>query len=229
MDGFVRSAVSRVSWALVWMALLAVVVVAGRADATESEPQSVQEIVQAIEKTYANVQGIRADFTQTSRSSLMGEQHQKGRVLLKRPRKMRWVFTLPDDRQFVTDGQTMWIWSASDNQVIVTGDFASQSGDMPQLLDDLSKLDELFDIVVLPGPPQTHVLSLTPKKQAAFKKLELVLEKKKYTLEKVTMTDNMDGVVELAFSQVKLNPELADSSFTFAIPPGAQVIRSDGL
>ena len=43
------------------------------------------------------------------------------------------------------------------------------------------------------------------------------------------MTDNMDGVVELAFTQVKLNPELADSSFTFAIPPGAQVIRSDGL
>jgi len=73
------------------------------------------------------------------------------------------------------------------------------------------------------------VLSLTPKKQASFKKLELVIEKKKYTLEKVTMTDNMDGVVELAFTQVKLNPELADSSFTFAIPPGAQVIRSDGM
>jgi outer membrane lipoprotein carrier protein len=229
MDGFVRSAVSRVSWALVWMALLAFVVVAGRADATESDPQSVQEIVQAIEKTYANVQAIRADFTQTSRSSVMGEQHQKGKVMLKRPRKMRWAFTQPDDRQFVTDGQTMWIWSAHDNQVIVTGDFASQSGDMPQLLDDLSKLDEMFDIVKLPDTPQAHVLSLTPKKQASFKKLELVIEKKKYTLEKVTMTDNMDGVVELAFTQMKLNPELADSSFTFAIPPGAQVIRSDGM
>ena len=229
MDGFARSALSRLSFAFAWIALLAFGVAASSADATESEPQSVQEIVQAVERTYANVQAIRADFTQTSRSSLMGEQHQKGKVLLKRPRKMRWAFTQPDDRQFVTDGKTMWIWSASDNQVIVTGDFASQSGDMPQLLDDLSKLDELFDIVVVPGPPQTHVLSLTPKKQAAFKKLELVLEKKKYTLEKVTMTDNMDGVVELAFSQVKLNPELADSSFTFAIPPGAQVIRSDGL
>lgn len=213
-----------------WFVLLATgIAIASRADATESDPQSVQEIVQAIEKTYANVQAIRADFTQTSRSSLMGEQHQKGKVLLKRPRKMRWAFTQPDDRQFVTDGKTMWIWSATDNQVIVTGDFASQSGDMPQLLDDLSKLDEMFDIVMLPGTPQAHVLSLTPKKQASFKKLELVIEKKKYTLEKVTMTDNMDGVVELAFTQMKLNPELADSSFTFAIPPGAQVIRSDGL
>ena len=229
MERFVRSAVSRVGFALAWMALLAFVVATGRADATESDPQTVQEIVQAIERTYANVQAIRADFTQTSRSQLMGEQHQKGKVMLKRPRKMRWAFTQPDDRQFVTDGKTMWIWSAHDNQVIVTGDFASQSGDMPQLLDDLSKLDEMFDIVMLPDTPQAHVLSLTPKKQASFKKLELVIEKKKYTLEKVTMTDNMDGVVELAFSQMKLNPELADSSFTFAIPPGAQVIRSDGM
>jgi outer membrane lipoprotein carrier protein len=215
-----------------WLAgaLLALVVVLGtRAEATESDGKTVQEIVQAVEKTYANVQAIRADFIQTSRSAAMGEQKQKGKVMLKRPRKMRWAFTAPDDRQFVTDGQTMWIWSATDNQVIVTGDFASQSGDMPQLLDDLSKLDEMFDIVKLPDTPQAHVLSLTPKKQASFKKLELVIEKSKYTLEKVTMTDAMDGVVELAFSQMKLNPELADSSFTFSIPPGAQVIRSDGL
>jgi outer membrane lipoprotein carrier protein len=229
MIEIVRSAVSRTRVVVASICLLAFVSI-GRADATDSsDPQTVQEIVQAVERTYTNVQSIRADFTQTSRSMAMGEQRQKGKVLLKRPRKMRWAFTQPDDREFVTDGQTMWIWSAHDNQVIVTGDFASQSGDMPQLLDDLSKLDEMFDIVMLPGTDQAHVLSLTPKKKASFKKLELVLEKKKYTLEKVTMTDNFDGVVELAFTQMKLNPELADSSFTFSIPPGAQVIRSDGM
>ena len=46
---------------------------------------------------------------------------------------------------------------------------------------------------------------------------------------KLTLIDQFDGTVELAFTQVKFNPPIEDSSFVFAIPPGAQVIKSDGL
>ena len=200
------------------------------ADATEL---SAQEVVTAVEATYKDVTAMSADFVQVTRSDL-GETRQQGLVQLKRPRMMRWDFAEPAT-SFITDGSQLWVWAAAENQVIVTEDFSAGSGssDMSQLLTDLSKLSELFDVQQLSqGGEDTgtsYTLELTPKTPTAFKQLQIVVARDGYTLQRVVMVDSFDGVVELDFSQVRLNPEIADNQFTFSIPEGATVIRTDGI
>ena len=199
----------------------------------QSDPETVADLVAAVEATYSEVSSLRADFVQIQRSTTIGgESRQKGRVMLKRPRKMRWDFVQPDDRQFVTDGSTMWIWSSADNQVIVSTEVGAGTG-MTQLLDDLNNLDELFEVTLLDraggAAKASYVLELKPKKDQGFKKLRLVVARKKYTVEQVVVIDQFDNEVELSFTQVKMNPELPDNLFVFEIPAGAQVIRTDGM
>jgi outer membrane lipoprotein carrier protein len=195
---------------------------------------NVQEIVQAVEGVYGGVEALQADFVQVTRSAALGdEQRQKGRVVVKRPRKMRWEFTAPAKKLFITDGSTMWIWSPADNQVIVYKDFSGGGNDVTGLLSDLNKLNELFEVELVAdeGGDRAYVLDLTPKgaEVGSFKQLRISFTKRKLLVERVLLTDQFDNVTDLTFSQVKLDAKVEDSNFGFEIPAGAEVITPEGL
>lgn len=195
---------------------------------------SVQEIVQAVEGVYGGVEAMQADFVQVSRSAALGdEQRQKGSVVVKRPRKMRWEFTSPDRKLFLTDGQTMWIWSHADNQVIVYKDFSSNGNDITGLLSDLNKLNELFEVALVEAEStgRSYVLDLSPRSADAgnFKQLRISFSKRKLLVERVQLTDQFDNVTDLTFAQVKLDAKVEDANFAFQIPAGAEVITPEGF
>lgn len=195
--------------------------------------ENVDQVVASVQDTYRNVTSLQANFVQVSRSAAVsGESTQKGKVEFKRPRKMRWEFLQPSKSLFVTDGTTMWTWTQADNQVIVSTDLGSAGGGMTELFDDLGKMKERFDVELVDPPSgpdhKDYVLELTPKQDTSFKKLEVYISRKKYTLDKVVMTDALDNRVELTFKQVKLNPDLPDADFVFQIPDGAKVIQAGG-
>jgi outer membrane lipoprotein carrier protein len=195
---------------------------------------SVEEIVKAVEGVYGNVEALQADFVQVSRSAALGdEQRQKGRVVVKRPRKMRWEFTTPDKKLFLTDGETMWIWSPADNQVIVYKDFSSNGSDVTGLLSDLNKLNELFTVALVAdeGDDRAYVLDLTPRGEGAgnFKQLRISFTKRKLLVDRVLLTDQFDNVTDLSFTAVKLDAKVEDDSFVFQVPAGAEVITPEGF
>ncbi len=211
--------------------LLSALLVLSPAAYGEAEP-SAQEVVTAVEATYRDVQSLSANFVQVTRSS-MGETRQQGAVQLKRPRMMRWDFTQPSASSFITNGQQLWVWSADQNQVIVTDDLsgATSGNDMSQLLGDLSKLSELFNVQEIAqsaGSP-SYTLQLTPKKDASFKQLQIVVARDSYTLQRVVVVDSFDSVVELDFTGVTMNPEIPDARFNFTVPAGATIIKTDGI
>ncbi|MBN1335316.1 MAG: outer membrane lipoprotein carrier protein LolA [Deltaproteobacteria bacterium] len=204
------------------------------ASALEADAPTVEELVTLVEGVYGPVQSIRADFVQVSRSASLGEeQRQKGRVLLKRPRKMRWEFTSPDTKLFVTDGQTMWIWSPADNQVIVYKDFSGNAEGVASLLSDLQQLDERFEVTLvdeeIARQRGVYILDLKPRQEPAnFRSLRVSLDRRKLVVQGVAITDSLGNVTDLAFSQVHLDSKVNDGDFTFRVPAGAQVIAPDG-
>ena len=195
---------------------------------------TVEEIVQAVEGVYGQVETMQADFTQLSRSAALGdEQRQKGSVVVQRPRKMRWEFSSPAKKLFVTDGSTMWIWSPADNQVIVYKDFSGGASDVPGLLSDLNKLNEMFEVQLVEeeGNSRSYTLDLQPRSTEAgnFKQLRISFTKRKLLVERVLITDQFDNVTDLSFSSVRLDAKGEDTAFTFEVPAGAEVITPEGF
>ena len=213
------------------LVLIAVVLVAGSRSAFAEE---LTTVIQGIETAYRDVQSLKADFVQVTRNAAMGEgARQRGKLEMKRPKKMRWSFVQPSGKLFVTDGETMWVWSEADNQVIVSPVLAQSGGDgMTQLLDGLDSLSKLFDVTLVDanaGPEKrSYKLNLVPKTGGSFQSIDLLVSRKDYKVQRVSMLDAFGNTVELNFQHVKLNTEITDSRFSFPIPDGAQVIRTDG-
>ena len=186
-----------------------------------------EELIKAIEAKYADVTGMQADFTQTTRSVLFGAEQQRGDVTLKRPSMMRWNFT--NEKQFVTDGKTMWIYTRADNQVIKYDDISTSTSTADSLLQSLDKLSTIFKVELEPSDSGQHVLILLPNgENSQFKKIRLILSKS-LLVDHVVVTDAFDNVTELQFTNMKLNTEVSDSLFQFDIPSGAEVITAGSM
>lgn len=203
--------------------LLAALPTAAAADTSTA----ADAIVAAVEAKYADVTAMRASFVQTVRNPVFGDDVQEGNVVLARPSRMRWTFGA-DERQFVTDGSTMWIWSKADNQVIRYEGFTPSAGGAESLLTSLDRLDELFAVDVRESSAAGTRLTLTPREEGQVKGVELSLTAD-LLVDEVVITDAFDQVTELDFSAVELNVAAPPALFTFAIPAGAELIEAGSL
>jgi len=202
-------------------------------DATQAEaptPQQQRDLLARVKAKYEGVEVMQAQFQQTTTSALYGESSQSGKLTLKRPKQMRWEFA-GDGKQFITDGSTMWIYSAADNQVIVYDDFGAAGGlAADQLLQSLDKLETLFEVDLLSSGDHGHRLALAPLDEASkqqVKRIELVLDQE-LAVDKVEVTDAYDGVTTLDFSEVTTGGQIDPSMFTFTPPEGVEVVDASG-
>jgi outer membrane lipoprotein carrier protein len=199
--------------------------------ASPEDPTTVQELIDAVEGTYKDVKSLKADFVQTVSSPVAGELKQKGRVQVESPRKARWDVLGDQPSSFITNGERIWLYTPAMKQVMVMQDLSTTGGgnvDLLALLDDMSKLDEQFTVTMSEGGggKQAYRVKLQPKAdRSQYQEVELVFARKKFTLEEVVLKNAMGDTIRMDFSGVKLNADIPDASFEFAIPEGVTVIE----
>lgn len=197
----------------------------------ESAP-SVTQLIDAVEATYSGATSIRAEFLQVDKSKSLGtEVRQRGRIVLERPRKVRVEMGFPVTQTYVSDGKTMWAYSVKDKQVFESPELGGGGG-MGILLEDLSKIGDLFDVTLLPeepSKPQSVTVKLVPRQQGAFKSLQLTMSKQKYVLQDLVLVNQLDDVTQMTFSAVTMNKDIPDAEFTFVAPPGVKVVKTGAM
>jgi outer membrane lipoprotein carrier protein len=183
------------------------------------------QLITAVETKYKDVKTLEADFTQVAHDATFGDETVKGKVVVKRPGKMRWTFGT--EKFFVTDGTKMWIYTVQDKQVIQYDDISKNSSSAESFLTSLDKIHEKFDVKVVKSDAAGHVVELTPKSTAEqFKKVRLELDGN-LVPKQVTITDTFDHVTDIAFANVALNKPTDDALFTFVVPAGVDVVKAN--
>jgi len=97
-----------------------------------STPASLKEVVSALEKGYAGLQDVQADFSQkTTISAVNREQQGSGEVLLKRPAAatamFRFNYSKPK-QQIISNGKQVWFYTPNNKQVLVNSVAAMFAG-----------------------------------------------------------------------------------------------------
>jgi outer membrane lipoprotein carrier protein len=189
-----------------------------------------QELAAALQKKYNGISAFSADFThQHEGGPLRRKLVEQGFVQVKKPGRMRWDYRSPEKKLFVSDGTTIYFHDIANNQVTVThmpqGDEVSSAA-----LFLLGKGDLVRDFTPsmgTSGDPNTYVLRLVPRREEAdFDWLELTVDRKTLQLRALTAAEKQGGRTTFTFSNFKENVDLADKTFVFKIPPGAEVIHA---
>ena len=191
------------------------------------QQQSAQQVASALQARYDAIQDFSADFTQLYTSGVLKRKlTEKGRVQVKKPGRMRWDYTSPEKKLFVSDGSRIYLWVPADNQV-TTSEVPKQDEATTAVLFLVGKgnLTRDFNVSFAAGaPPGTHGLRLDPKlPERDYDWLEIVVDQKTLQIRSLTAGDRQGGQSTFQLSNFKENVGIPDSAFTFKIPPGADV------
>src|SRR5687767_10553574 len=82
---------------------------------------SAEELAGRVQQRYDQIRDFEADFVQTYEGGVLRTKTtERGTVAIKRPGRMRWVYTKPERKEFVSDGTRLYSYLPADKQVIVS-------------------------------------------------------------------------------------------------------------
>jgi outer membrane lipoprotein carrier protein len=189
-----------------------------------------QQVAAALQAKYDNVRDFTADFTQQYESGILRKKStERGKLQIKKPGKMRWDYTAPDKKLFVSDGSRIYLWVPADNQVTVSDvPKEADAATAMQFLTGRGHLERDFTVSFTQNPPAgTYGLRLDPKRQERdYDWLQLEIDQQSMQIRRLTAADRQGGQSTFTFTNLKENVGLADTTFTFKIPRGADVINA---
>jgi outer membrane lipoprotein carrier protein len=197
--------------------------------AVQGQDAELEALMEGLAEKYRDTLAIQASFTQSTRSPAFGDgPTQQGTVTIARPRKLNIAFTQGSSAQFISDGETLWVYSPDQDQVIITPDLSQQSDGLSDLIESLSALQERFEVTALPAEPGSHAVSLAPRAGAQFKALRLTFDDG-LLLTSLEIVDPFDSVTRMDFQGFSLDPTIPDGTFSFTAPEGTTVVRTDQM
>ena len=194
-----------------------------------AQDQTAQQVAVALQTKYDRIDDFTADFTQHYQTIVKRKYTERGTVQIKKPGKMRWDYTDPDKKLFVSDGQEIWLYTPADKQATVTPAPKQDEATTAVLfLVGKGNLARDFNVRFTQQPPAgSYGLRLDPKlPERDYDWLELVVDKASLQLRSLTAADRQGGLSTIAFSNLKENVGLADKTFAFKPPRGTDVIKA---
>ena len=194
--------------------------------------QNPGALASALQQRYQGVRDFTADFVQTYRGGVLRtETRERGTVSVKKPGRMRWVYTSPERKEFVSDGQKIYSYIPEDRQVLVSQVPPENEASTPVLFltgkGDIAK--DFTHAFVDSAVPGTLALKLTPRRsEPEYEYLIVAVNPVTLQIRALTTRDRQGGESTLRFDNLKENKGISDKDFAFSIPRGVDVI-TDGL
>ena len=193
--------------------------------------QSALELAQALQRKYEAIRGFASDFVHTYRGGALNKQlTERGRLLVKKPGKMRWEYTAPEKKLFVSDGVKIYSYVPEDKQVIVSDVPSGDNLTTPVLFlagkGNLTRdFNPSFTDLPAGAAPGSRALKLVPKAaQPDYDWLVVVVDAATLGLRGLVYSDAQGGTSTFSFTNLKENAGLTDNEFEFKLPRGVDVV-----
>jgi outer membrane lipoprotein carrier protein len=152
-------------------------------------------------------------------------------VRFKKPGMMRWVYTSPERKEFVSDGVRIYAYVPEDRQVTVSAVPPGDETPTPALF-LAGRGDLTRDFVASPAdttgvPPGMLGVRLTPRKtEPDFEWMTVIVDSTTLQIRGLTTVDAQGGRSTFTFERVRENTGVTDQEFRFNIPRGVDVITN---
>ena len=168
----------------------------------------------------------RANFSQTvSAPDGLKKKTSSGSFEFARPDRFRFSYSKPFEQRIVADGHKVWLYDLDLNQVTVRA-MSQALGATPASLLAGGALDKDFELSNAQPKDGLDWVQATPRQKEGATVQTLRIGFRGKTLAALEIVDAFGQRSLLQFSAVEINPKLADETFRFVPPKGADVIES---
>ena len=188
----------------------------------------LDRMINGLQSKYNKISTLSADFTQVHTSRDQRERRESGNLLLKKPGRMKWDYTTPEEKHFISDGK--WLYEYVVAEKSVTRSSLKETGDMRApfaFLLGQGKLREEFRRIEFakesPVNAGNKVLRMLPKHLQDFDELLIEFDPNTFQLERLSIIEPDRDRSDFIFSNLKENVSAPSAEFVFKAPPGVEV------
>ncbi len=181
-----------------------------------AEDLEAEKLLKSLQKKFDSITDLSAEFKQSS----SGRTNLAGKFFFKKENMLRLELK---NIIIATDGETSWNYNKSQNRLIV-----SEYNDSDPNIISFKRL--IYDypsqcLVSKADENDTRILLLKPKEKSGlnFSSIKLWINADNL-VSKAVMNDPGTGIIEIEFSNYKINQKLSDLIFSITPPEGSTVI-----
>lgn len=208
--------------------LLLITFCAALSIAVTAQSPELDQIVNALQAKYSRLQSLGADFTQIYNAPGERTRRESGHLLLKKPGRMRWDYTSPEQKLYVSDGKSIYEYVPAER--LATRTTVKESNDLRapfmfllgrgNLRRDFKRIEFAHESPVRAG---NRVLRLIPKRDAGFRELLIEVEPNTLALARLSFVNPAGARSDFLFSNMQENAPTSDAQFSFKPPAGVEV------
>jgi outer membrane lipoprotein carrier protein len=216
-----------------WCCLLLAVVFAQHGS---SQDEAAKEPVKRLESRYSTAKALSAAFEERYYENERLLRTESGQVYFRRPGKMRWDYQTPEEKVFVSDGRTVWLYVPADRTAMRTPVKESADWRTPfSLLTRSPRLARLCGSVRVGNASEAiaagnKVLHCRPRhaeeEPGEYQEIVIELNARTGELSRVKILQGGGTAIEFFFSQWTEDASLGEAQFHFVPPRGVAIVEA---
>lgn len=187
-----------------------------------------------MQARYGGLRALAADFTQIYHGAAGRALSESGRLLIRKPNKMRWEYLDPEIKIFISTGRKTYFYVPDDAQVTETDIKESSDPQIPFLFllrrGNLSKDFESISFAAGEKPAEAGnvVLKVVAKKVSPeFRNILVEANPRSFQVRRISRIEPSGTRNDFLLSNLKENPPAPDDLFKFTPPAGVQVLKGN--
>ena len=176
------------------------------------------------------MQDLSADFIQIYEDPLNRMPPEEGHLFLRRPRMMRWEYSVPEEKLFVSDGETVYLYQPGE-QLVHRYSVSDTFDDRIPIMFLLGRSNlqgefTRFELLAIPPRvPGARVIRMYPRRETDVDEVLMEIDPATFDIRRLQLSYRDGSITDFVFNQIETNRGLDRSLFDFVPPPEAEVIE----
>jgi outer membrane lipoprotein carrier protein len=186
-------------------------------------------LLKGVEQHYNRAKTLQVHFVESYTVQGRARKSESGELTLRKPGRMRWDYTEPAGKLFISDGKDVYLYTPEAHRVEKTKLKASDDMRAP-LAFLLGKLDFAKDFRDFEFKPEAGGYLITAKaKNDNFPYEQVqILVTADYQIQRLAISLQNQSLLTFQLDGEKLNPPVNDALFNFQMPAGATLVAEGG-
>jgi outer membrane lipoprotein carrier protein len=191
-----------------------------------ADAPDVPQLLAGIENRYNHIQTLQVAFTESW--TLNGRKRTgSGTLVLRKPGKMRWEYTMPAGRLFISDGEFIYSYDPEAHRAdkIKMKSVDDMRAPLAFLLGRLNFHDDFSEFRAGPQGSQVFLTAIPKSGKMPYSEVSF-LTGADFVIHRLVVKEQDSSMLEYGFDGEKTNLPVPETMFRFTPPPGVELVDS---
>jgi outer membrane lipoprotein carrier protein len=186
-------------------------------------------LLKGVEQHYNRAKTLQVHFVESYLVQGRPRKSESGELTLRKPGRMRWDYSMPSGKLFVSDGKDVYLYTPDAHRVEKTKLKASDDMRAPLafLLGKLDFAKDFRDFEIRPEGSQYLITAKGKSDKLLYGKIQMLVTAD-YQIQRLVIDGQDLSILTFQLDNEKLNPPVDDALFKFQMPAGATLVDSEG-